>query len=115
MGKLRFSATFTVVKEISEEFRKWMENVYFKEMEETKCFTPTVRRIFEENTISKTEISSTFDSVLYIHEPKSRGDWDAYQKHSRPRLRAMFAEKWGEYQKLGKINAVFLMGELEEI
>ena len=94
MNNLRWVAPFIVSTEISAKFQKWMRK-HFKDLENTGHFEEKVREIVQENAVAATDQAPAFDSIVYIHTPKSREAWKAYNENDRADLKEDFKENWG--------------------
>ena len=103
----RWVVSFIVKKDLSVEFQKFMEETHFKTIHASECFTGVTRKVPQADT------KPGFDTIVYIHEPKSPEHWQAYCSGFRINVAVPeFEGKYASALQNGDISMIQTTGEL---
>lgn len=107
MSTLRWIRAFRVKSSLSAEFQTFMEGHNFEMLWSSDCFTDTLRKVFCK------DVAPSFDSMVYIHEPKSMEHWNTYLNDGwRKREKEAFEWKYGYELKSQQLICIHATGEL---
>lgn len=107
-NNLRWVAAFLMKSTHSERFQTFMEQTHFKTIDASDCFTGVTRKLFQSG------VKEGLDSVVYIHEPKSREHWEKYCKEFRPAAIKEFMDENSDALASGELlPPIQSMGELQ--